>query len=85
MATGIELAEALKANGDAKQASDVFGLAKKVAITVHLEDLVKSAEKELFSPLGDTVAASPLPGVTVPAAPKGEPAPAKKAPAKKSP
>jgi hypothetical protein len=86
VATGIELAEALKANGDTKKAADVFGLAKRVATTVHLEDLVRSAEKELFSPLGDTVAASPLPGATVPPAPKAEPTtPTKKAPAKKSP
>jgi hypothetical protein len=85
VATGIELAEALKANGQTKQAADVFGLAKKVAITVHLDDLVKSAENELFNPRGDTVAASPLPGATVPAAPAGEPPPKKKPAAKKTP
>ncbi|MEO7085503.1 MAG: DUF2723 domain-containing protein [Gemmatimonadaceae bacterium] len=83
VATGIELSEALKASGNAKGAAEVFATAKKVATTVHLEDLVKSAEAELFK--GDTVPSAAMPGLMQPTPPAqtGEPAPTKKAPAKK--
>ena len=79
VATGIELAEALKETGNAPKAKEVFDLAKQVAVTVRLDALVRSAEAEFQQarPGGDTAAASaiPLMPAAPPAAKKSEPAP----------
>jgi len=94
VATGIELAEALKLQGRTAQAKNVFNMSREVAQAVRLEDLLRGAEAEFNQPT-DTGAATPLPGA-IPAAPSqdsaakprsgaGKPAtkPATKAPAKK--
>ncbi len=86
VATGIEIAEALKARGNPQRARDVFNTAKQIANTVQLSDLVKSAEVEFESSQGDTGKAMPLPGAIAPAAPaaaNSAATPAKKAPATK--
>jgi hypothetical protein len=91
VATGIELAEALKMQGRMAQAKNVFNTSRDVAQTVRLEDLLRGAEAEFNQPT-DTGAATPLPGA-IPGAPShdsGKPAPktgankpAAKPPAKK--
>ena len=57
VATGMELAEALKKRGDAARARKVFDQAKKIAKVVRLDDLVRGAEQEFAAPVGDTAAA----------------------------
>ncbi|HEX3868520.1 MAG TPA: DUF2723 domain-containing protein, partial [Gemmatimonadaceae bacterium] len=83
VATGVELAEALKTTGRTLQAQDVFQMAKKIAVTVRLEDLVKPSEAEFAPSRGDTATAAPIPGLTTPApaAPSGS---SKTAPASKT-
>jgi hypothetical protein len=69
VATGIELAEALKLQGRQTEASRVFSTAETVAKTVRLDDLVRGAEAEFRQVTGDTGAASPLPSaIPAPAA-----------------
>ena len=70
VATGIELAEALKQQGKAAQANAVFNTARQVAKAVRLEDLLRGAEAE-FNQMTDTGAATPLPGAIPGAAPGG--------------
>lgn len=69
VATGMELAEALKQRGRVAEAQKVFNQAKQVAITVRLGDLVRGAESEFARPVGDTAAAQLLPGAPAPATP----------------
>jgi hypothetical protein len=66
VATGMELAEALKARGDLTRARKVFDRSKQVAQVVRLDDLVRGAEVEFAAPVGDTARGTPL----------GQPAPA---------
>jgi hypothetical protein len=87
VATGLELAEAFKLRGDAARASDVFNMAKRIATTVRLDDLVRGAEAQFQQPLaGDTTRGTQLPAAApaVPPATKSAPAPAPK-PKPKSP
>jgi hypothetical protein len=69
VATGVELAEALKGEGQNAQALSVFRLSKQVANTVRLGDLVRQADSEFEPPLapGDTARAATIP--TPPPAP----------------
>ena len=80
VATGIELAEALKQQGKAADAKSVFDLSKRIATTVRLDELVRAAEAEFnqVPNAGDTARAVPLP----PAAAKSDSAstPGAKAP-----
>jgi hypothetical protein len=70
VATGLELAEALKMQGNAKRASDVFNLSKRIATAVRLEDLIRPAESEFQQPpVGDSAR-----GLTLPAKPSTPPA-----------
>jgi Protein O-mannosyl-transferase TMEM260-like len=73
VATGMELAEALKTRGRVPEARTVFNQAKKVAQTVRLDDLVRGAEAEFSQPVGDTAPAQLLP--TPPAAAPTSPRP----------
>ncbi|HTI62911.1 MAG TPA: hypothetical protein VL524_05330, partial [Gemmatimonadaceae bacterium] len=67
VATGLELAEALKTQGKQAEATKVFNLSKQIATTVRLEDLVRGAEAEFQqAPAGDTARAAPLPAPTGP-------------------
>jgi hypothetical protein len=66
VATGMELAEALKSRGDLARARQVFERSKQVAQVVRLDDLVRGAEVEFAAPVGDTARSAPL----------GRPAPA---------
>lgn len=61
VATGMELAEALKSHGQAAAAQQVFNQAKQVAQVVRLDDLVRGAEAEFSQPVGDTASAQLLP------------------------
>jgi hypothetical protein len=87
VATGLELAEALKEKGNNQRASQVFGTAKNVALAVRLDDLVKGAEASFQQPTGDTAKGAALPA----GQPSAPPAPPKAksseptAPAKKKP
>ena len=76
VATGMELAEALKARGDAARARQVFDRSKKVASVVRLDDLVRGAEVEFAAPAGDTAAGAALtkPAPTPPPAKSNLPA-----------
>jgi hypothetical protein len=69
VATGIELAEALKAQGKLQEATNVFNTSKTIARVVRLEDLVKPAEAEFNQPVGDTARAQQLPAPTPPPTP----------------
>ena len=89
VATGIELAEAMKMQAKMADANRVFATAEQVARAVRLDDLLRGAEAEFRQPVGDTGAATPLPGA-IPAGAKPAPAPrdstgkaAAKPPAKK--
>jgi len=63
VATGLELAEALKSQGKQPEAADIFNLSKRIATAVRLEDLLRGAEAEFQqAPVGDTARATPLPG-----------------------
>jgi hypothetical protein len=70
VATGLELAEALKGRGDAARANTVFNTAKRIAQAVRLEELVRPAEAEFQQILGDSAKTAPLPapGITPPPA-----------------
>jgi hypothetical protein len=63
VATGIELAEALKQQGRAADAKNVFNVARQIATTVRLDDLIRAAETEFnqVPAVGDTARALPLP------------------------
>jgi hypothetical protein len=63
VATGIELAEALKQQGKMAEAKSVFDLSKQIATTVRLDDLIRAAEAEFnqVPSTGDTATALPLP------------------------
>ncbi|HTE44207.1 MAG TPA: DUF2723 domain-containing protein [Gemmatimonadaceae bacterium] len=87
VATGIELAEALKQRGDLNRARDVFDMAKKIAGAVRLEELVRGAETEFQAPIvGDTAKSTILPAKppaqpsTSPPAPKTTTPPKPKSP-----
>jgi hypothetical protein len=71
VATGIELAEALKQQANQKEARDVFDMSKRIATAVRLEELVRGAEAEFQAPAagGDTARSTPLPANVVPPAP----------------
>ena len=72
VATGLELAEALKSQGKQAEATDIFNLSKRIATAVRLEDLLRGAEAEFQqAPVGDTARGAPLP------APAGPPPAAK--------
>ena len=71
VATGLELAEALKTRGEAQKARSVFDQAKQVATVVRLDDLIRGAESEFAAPVGDTSGASLL--KPAPAAPAAKP------------
>jgi hypothetical protein len=69
VATGIELAEALKGQGKTQQATSVFNTAHEVARVVHLDDLLRPAEQEFAQPLiGDTTKGQQLPATVAPPA-----------------
>lgn len=72
VATGIELAEALKQQGKPQEAMDVFNTSRRIATVVRLEDLLRSAEAEFSQPAGDTGRSQQLPASGAPT-----PAPAK--------
>jgi hypothetical protein len=72
VATGIELAEALKMQGKTGQANAVFNSARQVAQAVRLEDLLRGAEAE-FNQMTDTGAATQLPGAIPGAIPGAAP------------
>ncbi len=87
VATGIELAEALKQEGKPQDAMKVFQTSKQIATVVRLQDLVRPAEQEFEAPLlpsdtsaGATINAKPAPSAPPPAAQKtgAAPAPTKK-------
>jgi hypothetical protein len=66
VATGMELAEALKEQGKTAEAQAVFNTSKRVATAVRLEELVRGAEAEFQQPVGDTARAAPLPAAVAP-------------------
>jgi hypothetical protein len=79
VATGMELAEALKQRGNVERARQVFDKSKKIAQIVRLDDLVRGAEAEFAAPVTDTglgaaltkpAPAAPAPKSNAPAAPK---------------
>jgi hypothetical protein len=72
VATGMELAEALKIRGRTPEAQKVFQLTKSVAQAVRLDDVLRGAESDFAAPAGDTGRASPL--LLPPPATKNEPA-----------
>ncbi len=70
VATGLELAEALKGQGNLQAAQQVFNTSKNIAVAVRLDDLIRPAEAEFKTPLaGDTARGTPL------VAPKAKPTP----------
>ena len=71
VATGLELAEALKEKGNYQRANQVFGTAKNIALAVRLDDLVKGAEASFQQPTGDTAKGAALPGAQPTAPPAG--------------
>jgi hypothetical protein len=88
VATGLELAESLKGQGNTVAANRVFDLSKRVAITVRLEDLVKPAEAEFQqspAPTGDTSRGLPLLTPSAPAAKAATPPPQATKPPTKAP
>jgi len=90
VATGMELAEALKGRGDGTRASQVFNTAKRIAQAVRLEDLVRPAEAEFQQILGDSAKGTTLPAPPItppsaaPATKSNEPAKPKSNPPAKS-
>ncbi len=67
VATGMELAEALRSQGRLGEADKVFDTSKQVATAVRLEELVKPAEAEFHQAIsGDTARAATLPGTGAP-------------------
>jgi len=74
VATGLELAEALKGRSDGARAQEVFNTAKDIAKAVRLEELVRPAETEFQQILGDTARSATLPGASpAPTAPPAGP------------
>ncbi len=70
VATGMELAEALKSQNKIAQADSVFGTSKKIASAVRLEELLRPAEAEFEQPAtGDTARGAQLPATGAPLAP----------------
>jgi hypothetical protein len=70
VATGVELSEALKGQGNAPEAQKVFALTRQVAQTVRLDDLLRPAEQEFnTTPLGDSSRAQVLPSTGAPPPP----------------
>ena len=86
VATGLELAEALKGRGNGQKAREVFNTAKQIAQAVRLEELVRAADAEFQQILGDSARGTPLPTppVTPPAAAPPVTPPAKTTPPAKS-
>jgi hypothetical protein len=74
VATGIELAEALKIQGKTAEANNIFATSRQVARAVRLEDLLRGAEAEFNQMTGDTGRAAPLPGAIPVATPASPPA-----------
>lgn len=74
VATGMELAEALKQRGRLADAQKVFQSAKQVAHVVRLDELVRGAEAEFNAPTGDTARATQIPIAPQTPAKKSEPA-----------
>jgi hypothetical protein len=77
---GVELAEVLRADGNAREARDVFSTVRDVAHVVRLDNFVSGAESVFRSPAGDSGVAVPL-KIDANASPKvqsSEPAKAKK-------
>ncbi|HXT18382.1 MAG TPA: DUF2723 domain-containing protein [Gemmatimonadaceae bacterium] len=68
VATGIELAEALKSQGKLQEAQNVFGMSKHIATVVRLDDLLRPAEAEFSLPVGDTTRSQQLPAPAAPPA-----------------
>src|SRR4051812_39542641 len=50
VATGMELAEAMRLQGKTQRAQSVFGQAKRIASAVRLEELIRGAETEFSTP-----------------------------------
>ncbi|MGH7617545.1 MAG: glycosyltransferase family 117 protein [Gemmatimonadaceae bacterium] len=82
VATGMELAEALKAHGQPARARQVFEKSKQIATVVRLDDLIRGADTEFAAPTSDTAAgaaltrpagAPPAPKTNDKAAPSGGP------------
>jgi hypothetical protein len=71
VATGLELAEALKERGQPQRANQVFNTAKNVALAVRLDDLVRGAEASFQQPTGDTARGAALPSAQPTAPPAG--------------
>jgi len=83
VATGIELAEALKGNGKTDEAYQVYQTSKSIANAVRLSELTQATDAEFRAPLpgtGDTARSAALPGAGAPAGParSGPGAPAAK-------
>jgi hypothetical protein len=70
VATAVELAEALKMQGNQAKALEVFNEAKRVAKVVRLEDILRPAEAEFNVGVGDTAKSQVLPSVVAPPAAK---------------
>jgi hypothetical protein len=66
VATGMELAEALKQQGKLTQAQAVFNTSKRVASAVRLDELVRGAETEFQQTVGDTARPAQMPAVIGP-------------------
>jgi len=66
VATGMELAEALKQQGKLTEAQSVFNTSKRVATAVRLDELVRGAETEFQQPVGDTARGAALPSAVAP-------------------
>jgi len=66
VATGMELAEALKQQGRLPEAQKVFGTARRIATTVRLDELIRGADAEFQQPVGDTAAGAQLPAPVAP-------------------
>jgi hypothetical protein len=75
VATGMELAEALKQRGRVAEAQRVFQKSKEVAQVVRLDELVRGAEAEFMAPVGDTSRATAIPLAPPPAVKTPAPAP----------
>ena len=73
VATGIEVAEALKGQGQNAEAQKFFTTARQIAHVVRLDELLRPAEAEFAQPAGgDTGRAQVIPNTEAPA-----PSPAK--------
>ncbi len=61
VATGVELAEALRGQGRQAEASKVFTTAKQIAHVVRLDDLLRAAEQEFNTPISDSARRQEVP------------------------